>query len=118
MPSLTLSNAPSDDVPEPEVFDQTWAIADPRIIADETYQWTVDGVDTELVVSGSSLVRTRRQARHPTATMVTTTATLSALAAGETTVATAVESGDMVLNGPHDAIGRMFIVTALPGSVT
>src|SRR5216683_307574 len=93
MPSLTLSNSPGDDVPEPEVFDQTWAISDPRMIADETYQWTVDGVETELVVSGSSLVRTRRQARNPAATLVTTTAILSALAAGETTVANALESG-------------------------
>ena len=116
MPSLTLSNSPDDDVPEPEVFDQTWAIPDPRMIVDETYQWTVDGVDTELVVSGSSLVRTRRQARNPAATLVTTTAILSALAAGETTVANALESGDLVLNGPEDAIRRMFIVTALPGS--
>ena len=118
MPSLTLSNAPSDDGLEPDVFDQTWAIADPRTIADETYQWTVDGVDTELVVSGRSLVRTRRQARNPVARMVTTTAILSALAAGETTVAHAVEAGDLVLTGPRDAIRRMFIVTALPGGVT
>src|SRR5712691_8844757 len=118
LPSLTLSNAASDDLSEPEAFDQTWAIADPRVIADETYQWTVDGVDTELVVSGRSLVRTRRQARNPVATMVTATAVLSALAAGETTVANAVESGDLVLSGPQDAIRRMLIVTALPGSVT
>ncbi len=116
MPLLTLSNAASEDVPEPEVFDPTWAISDPRTIVDETYQWTVDGVDTELVVSGSSLVRTRRKARNPVATMATTTAMLSALAAGETTVANALESGDLVLNGPEDAIRRMFIVTALPGS--
>ena len=115
MPLLTLSNAPSDDVPEPDVFDQTWAIPDLHMIVDETYQWTVDGIDTELVVSGSSLVRTRRKARNPVATMVTTTAVLSALAAGETTVANAVESGDLVLHGPEDAIRRMFIVTALPG---
>jgi len=116
MPRLTLSNAPGDDVPEPDVFDQTWAIPDPRMIVDETYQWTVDGIDTELVVSGSSLVRTRRKAHNPVATMLTTTSILSALAAGETTVANALESGDLVLSGPEDAIRRMFIVTALPGS--
>ncbi len=50
--------------------------------------------------------------------MVTKTAILGALAAGETTVPNAVESGDLVLNGPEDAVRRMFIVTALPGSVT
>src|SRR6266852_5055029 len=102
MPSLTLSNAPSDDGAEPEVFDQTWAIPDPSMMVDETYQWTVDGIDTELVVSGSSLVRTRRKARNPVATMITTTAILSALAAGETSVAHAVESGDLVIDGPQD----------------
>src|SRR5712692_424019 len=66
MPSLTLSNAGNNDLPEPEVFDQTWAIPDPRMIADETYQWTVDGVDTELVVSGRSLLRSRGPARNAT----------------------------------------------------
>ncbi len=103
MPSLTLSNAANNDLPEPEVFDQTWAIPDPRMIADETYQWTVDGVDTELVVSGRSLLRSRGPARNATATMVTTTEVLSALAAGETTVAEAVESGELVLTGPNES---------------
>src|SRR5713101_7782782 len=91
MASLTLSDGPVDDELEPEVFDQTWAIADPRMIADETYQWTIDGVDSELVVSSRSLVRTRRRTRNPVATMITTSAVLSALAAGETTIENALE---------------------------
>src|SRR5260370_19842655 len=34
MPSLTLSNAPPDLLIEPPVFDQSWAVPDPRMIAD------------------------------------------------------------------------------------
>jgi hypothetical protein len=86
------------------VFDQTWAVADPKLIADETYQWTVDGVQTELVVSGLSLVRTRGPARNPVVTLVTTAAVLWALAAGETIAANAVATGDLVLTRPDDAI--------------
>jgi hypothetical protein len=40
---------------------------------------------------------------------------LSTLATGETSVADAVESGDLFLNGPEDAMRRLFIVTVLPG---
>jgi DNA-binding HxlR family transcriptional regulator len=116
LPSLTLSNTEGDGVPAQEVFDQTWAIPDVRLIRDETYQWSVDGVDTSLVVSGRSLVRSRGPARNPIVTMVTTTAVLSRLASGETSVPRAVESGDLVLSGPEDAIRRMFVVTGLPGS--
>jgi hypothetical protein len=32
------------------VFDQTWAIPNPALVADETYQWTVDGVQFELAL--------------------------------------------------------------------
>jgi DNA-binding HxlR family transcriptional regulator len=116
LPTLTLSDGSSDGLQRQEVFDQAWAVADPRQIADETYQWTIDGVEIELVVGGHKLVRTRGPARNPVATMVTTTAVLGALAAGQTTVARAVESGTLVLEGSPEAIRRMFIVTALPGS--
>lgn len=114
LPSLTLSDSASDGLPERDVFDQGWAIADPRLIQDETYQWTVDGVETALVVSGQSLVRTRGPARNPVVTMVTTTSVLSALAAHETTVEQAEASGELVLSGPQESIARMFMVTGLP----
>jgi DNA-binding HxlR family transcriptional regulator len=116
LPSLTLSNLEFDGERVQEVFDQTWAIPDPGLIHDETYQWTVDGVESELVVSGSSLVRTPGPARNPTASMVTTTEVLNALAGGVSTVAQAVASGELILTGPKEAIRRMFIVTALPGA--
>ena len=49
-PAASADGAPND------TFDQTWAITDPTLLQDETYQWTVDGVDTELVVSGHTLL--------------------------------------------------------------
>jgi DNA-binding HxlR family transcriptional regulator len=116
LPLLTPSMEDTGGTSAEEVFDQTWAIPDPRLIRDETYQWTVDGVETELVVSGRSLARTRGPAREPIVTMVTSLAVLSALAAGETTVSQAIASGDLSLAGPEDAIRRMFIVTGLPSS--
>src|SRR5262252_8735874 len=81
LPVLTHPNGPAH-----EVFDQTWAIPDPNLILDETYQWTIDGIDSELVVSGRSLVRTPGPARDPVATMVTTTEVLSVLAGRGMTV--------------------------------
>jgi DNA-binding HxlR family transcriptional regulator len=119
LPALTAttrSDAEVDGERGPEVFDQTWAVPDRSMIQDETYQWTVDGVASELVVSGCSLVRSPGPARNPIAGMVTTTEVLHALASGGTTVAQAVASGELMLNGPKDALRRMFIVTALPGA--
>ena len=108
LPALTHSTAPR------EVFDQTWAIRDASLLRDETYQWTVDGVPTQLVVSGTSLVRTPGPAHAPVAAMVTTTRVLSSLAGGTLSVAQALTSGDLELTGSKEAIQRMFIVTGLP----
>src|SRR5712691_644250 len=92
LPALTRSEVEVDGERGPEVFDQTWAIPDPGLIQiqDETYQWTVDGVTSELVASGYSLVRTPGPARNPVASLVTTSEVLTALASGVTTVAQAV----------------------------
>jgi DNA-binding HxlR family transcriptional regulator len=108
LPELTNSKATQD------VFDQTWIVSDPSLIRDETYQWTVDGVETALVVSGRSLVRTPGAARSPAATMVTSTRVLSAIAEGELSGAQAIASGELVLTGTPEAIQRMFTVTGLP----
>jgi DNA-binding HxlR family transcriptional regulator len=115
LPTLTGADETVRDGEADEVFDQTWAVPDPSLIQDEVYQWSVDGVDTALAVSGYSLVRTPGPAREPVATMVTTTEVLSALAGGTTTVAQAVASGQLLLTGGKEAIRRMFLVTALPG---
>jgi DNA-binding HxlR family transcriptional regulator len=115
LPLLTVPQGMRDPGIDGEVFDQSWAIPDPSLIQDETYQWTVDGVETELVVSGRSLERRRGPAHKPVATMITTTPVLSALAAGETTATQALASGELVLSGPPDAIRRMLLITGLPG---
>jgi putative sterol carrier protein len=99
-----------------EVFDQTWAIPDANLIQDEAYQWTVDGVESQLVVSGRTLVRTPGPARDPVAALVTTTDVLAALASGTMTAAQALASGQLVLTGPQEAVRRMLIVTGLPGA--
>ena len=54
---------PSDDEAEPETFDQAWAVPDPEVVMDEVYQWSVDGVEFELSVSGRKLTRTPGRAR-------------------------------------------------------
>ena len=114
LPALTHPDTAVGGGLDQEVFDQTWAIADANLIRDETYQWTIDGMECELVVSGRSLVRTPGPARAPAAAMITTTEVLSALAAGALSVHQAVASGELVLTGAKEAIQRMFIVTGLP----
>jgi DNA-binding HxlR family transcriptional regulator len=115
LPSLTLSRAPRQGAPDQQAFDQTWAIAERCDVPDETYQWTVDGVDTELVVSGRALTRRLGRAGHPVVTMVTSSEVLSALAAGDMTASQAFASGRLSLTGPDDAVRRMLMVTAMPG---
>jgi DNA-binding HxlR family transcriptional regulator len=97
-----------------EAFDQTWAITNPALLQDEVYQWTVDGVDTELVVSGHALLRKPGPAHAPVVTMVTTSRVLTALAAGELSASQALASGQLSLSGPAEAVRRMLMVTALP----
>jgi DNA-binding HxlR family transcriptional regulator len=115
LPAMTHRSDVNGNGAAREVFDQTWAIPDPNLILDEAYQWTVDGVDTALVVSGRSVVRTPGTARNPVAAMVTTSEALSSIAGGVTTLTQAVASGEIALTGDAAAIRRMFIVTGLPG---
>jgi DNA-binding HxlR family transcriptional regulator len=115
LPALTHPKEGAGNGFADEVFDQTWAIPDANLIQDETYQWTVDGVESQLVVSGRTLVRTPGSARNPVAALVTTTDVLAALAGGTMTAAQALASGQLVLTGPQEAVRRMLIVTGLPG---
>jgi DNA-binding HxlR family transcriptional regulator len=114
MPSLTLTAPSSAMAPERELFDQAWAIPDPARVADETYEWTVDGVRFELAVRGRSLTRTRGPARNPVVSLTTTSAVLDAILAGERTLAEAASAGEVELNGPSDAISRMFTAIGFP----
>lgn len=114
MAPLTLTAPTSGSAPDREVFDQSWTIPDLALVVDEIYQWTVDGVEIELAVSGSSLTRTRGPARAPVVTLTATSAVFDSVLAGERTLADAIATGDFELTGPADAIDRMFTATGLP----
>lgn len=114
MASFTLTAPGSGSAPDREVFDQTWTIIDPALVADETYEWNVDGVRFELAVSGRSVTRTRGPARGPIVTLTASSAALDAILAGERTLADAGAAGDLVVTGPDDAIERMFTAIGFP----
>jgi DNA-binding HxlR family transcriptional regulator len=114
IPLLTLSNTPADDRSSDDVFDQTWAVPDASLLENETYQWTVDGVQIKLRVTGRLLHRTHGRARNPAASLTTTSTVLGALAAGDTSASTAQLTGGLILTGSPEAIRRMLIVTGLP----
>ena len=108
---------PSGEDNAPETFDQSWAVPDPDAVTDETYQWSVDGVEFELSVSGHSLTRTPGRARKPVVTLSLTGAALDSILAGKRTVAEAVEAKDAKLTGTDDAIRRMFLITGFPAAM-
>jgi hypothetical protein len=114
MAPLTLTGPTSGATPARQVFDQSWTIPEPALVADETYQWTVDGAEFELAVSGSSVTRTRGQAHAPVVTLTTTTAVFDSLLAGQRTLADTIAAGDFELTGPPEAIARMFAATGFP----
>ncbi len=114
MASLTLTAPTSGSAPDREVFDQTWAIPDPALVADESYEWTVDGVRFELAVSGRSVTRTRGPARNPVVTLTATSAALDSILAGDRTLAGAAAAGDVQVTGPPDAVERMFTAVGFP----
>ena len=108
---------PSGDDAEPETFDQTWAVPDPEAVIDEVYQWSVDGVEFELSVSGRFLTRTPGRARKPTVTLSMTGSALDSVLAGTRTIADAVKAREVSLTGPPDAIRRMFLITGFPAGL-
>ncbi len=112
--SLTMTGPTSDSLPGREVFDQAWAIPDPGLVADEAYQWTVDGVTFGLEVSGRSITRTRGPARRPAVTLATTSAVLDSVLSGGRTMAEAARAGDIKLRGRRDAVKRMFVAVGFP----
>jgi DNA-binding HxlR family transcriptional regulator len=111
------SLVPSGDDAKPETFDQTWAVPDPEAVADESYQWSVDGIEFALSVSGRSLTRTPGPARKPVVTLAMTRAALDSVLEGKRTIAEAVKAKQMMLTGPPDAIRRMFVITGFPAAL-
>jgi len=114
MASLTLTAPTSGSAPNHEVFDQTWAIPDPALVADETYEWTVDGVQFALEVSGRFVTRTRGPARDPAVRFTATSTALDSILAGARTLQDATSAGDVELTGSPAAIRRMFTATGFP----
>ena len=108
---------PGGDDAKPETFDQTWAVPDPEAVTDETYQWSVDGVEFELSVSGRFLTRTPGRARKPIVTLSMTRSALDSVLAGRRTIADAVKAREVSLTGPPDAIRRMFLITGFPAGL-
>lgn len=108
---------PSGDDAKPETFDQSWAVPDPEALADETYQWSVDGVEFELAVSGRSLIRTPGRARKPIVTLSMTRPAIDSVLAGKRTIAQAVNAEQIQLTGPPEAIRRMFLITGFPAAL-
>lgn len=108
---------PAGEDEEPVIFDQTWAVPDPGAVADETYQWSVDGVVFELSVSGRSLTRTPGAAREPVVKLSMTREALDSILTGKRTIAEAVTAREVKLTGPRDAVKRMFAITGFPAAM-
>jgi DNA-binding HxlR family transcriptional regulator len=102
---------------QPETFDQTWAVPDPEAVTDEAYQWSVDGIEFELAVSGRFLTRTPGRARKPIVTLSMTHSALDWVLAGRGTIAAAVKARKMTLTGPPEAVARMFLITGFPAGL-
>jgi DNA-binding HxlR family transcriptional regulator len=111
------SLVPSDGDGQPETFDQTWAVPDPAAVTDETYQWSVDGLEFGLSVSGRSLTRTPGRARKPIVTLSMPRSAIDRVLAGRETIAEAVKAKQMTLTGPPEAIMRMFLITGFPAAL-
>jgi DNA-binding HxlR family transcriptional regulator len=114
MASLTLTAPGSAARPDREEFDQTWAIGDLALVADEAYQWKLDGVEMTLTVVGRQLIRTPGRAESPVVILSTTSAVLDSILAGEQTFASASRSGALSLRGAQDAVRRMFLAIGMP----
>ena len=102
--------------PDGVIFDQTWAIGSKGPMKRETYQWTIDGHDLELVVDGFELQRTRGKAKNPAATLRSTTDVFVKLVSGQIRAAQAMAAGSFKITGSADAVARMFLATGFPAS--
>ena len=108
--------AAEPDQPDCMVFDQTWAIGTKGPRKRETYQWTIDGHDVELVIDGFELQRTRGKAKSPAATLRSTTDVFVKLVSGQTTAGEMMASGTLKVTGPREAVARMFLATGFPAT--
>src|SRR5215510_2604808 len=112
--SLTLTASLCGAAHDREVFDQRWTITDTALLADETYEWTVDGVRFGFEASGRSVTRTRGPVRDPAVRLIATSASLDSVLAGERTLQDAAASGEIKLIGSPAAIQRMLTAIGFP----
>ena len=98
----------------PQVFDRTWTVDPSTETIDETYQWSIGGVDFELAARKHQLIRTPGRAERPVVTFKTSNATFASIVTGKISVAEAAESGQVRLRGSSQALRRMFSVLGFP----
>jgi DNA-binding HxlR family transcriptional regulator len=107
----TATGAPESDQ---RVFDRSWTIDAATKQLQETYQWSIDGVDFELAVRDEKLVRTPGRAMHPAVTLTATSAALADIVTGRGSVADMIQDRRIRLKGSKAAIRRMFAVVGFP----
>lgn len=107
---LTTTRAARD----PELFDQSFAVASLADPKDETYSWTIDGRTFALEVVGSTLIRTLGPPPDPVVTLEVSSEIHEALALGEISFPEALMRGELRLSGQPEAIRRMFHVCGFP----
>jgi alkyl sulfatase BDS1-like metallo-beta-lactamase superfamily hydrolase len=111
---MLIGTAPGSGEQAQQVFDRAWTVDDATAELHESYQWRIDGVDFELAVQGSQLVRTMGRCARPAVTLMATKSALADLVTGRRSVNEAVEEGHLELKGSKAAIRRMFEVIGFP----
>jgi DNA-binding HxlR family transcriptional regulator len=99
---------------EPQVFDRTWTVDPSTETIDETYQWSIDGVDFALAAHNRQIIRTRGRAARPVVVFKTSNTTFASILTGEVSVAEAIEAGEVRFRGSRQALRRMFSVLGFP----
>jgi len=99
---------------EPQVFDRTWTIDPSTETINETYQWSIDGIEFELAAHDRQLTRTPGRAARPVVKFKTSKAIFASILTGEVSVAEAVEAGEVRFKGSRQALRRMFSVLGFP----
>lgn len=99
-----------------EVFDQGWAMTNPDMVINESYEWTVDSVvfTLEVVVEGLQIVRTPGRAKSPAVRLETTMDVFEEVLSSKTTLGDAVRSKRLTLKGRPSAVERMFTAIGFP----
>jgi len=104
----------ADETGEPVVFDRAWTASASTDTIDESYQWTIDGIDFVLAVHDRQLTRRRGRAARPAVVFSTSKAAFASIVTGQMSVGQAAESGQVRFKGSRQALQRMFTVLGFP----